>query len=969
MPIKKLPLLFKIIPLALVSLISHVVHASQTETISDQYELEYLPPISKRAYLSGSEPRQMIAYGDDIYAQLEPVSGDKFCRLWKYNQKTNVRHLFSELRIPCGSTGGRVDLPETMISKGELLYLTAYDSENKRAIYSLNMKTSVIKQESNSTFVEVVDNSIGSQYPFILILLNDDLFLQEEQDNFNLYKLNLATGDAFEFTSKGSHSFSSYSCNRNKELAKSVVYKDKLYLNADDWCVYDNDKQTFSALTFAEQGYTGRSTKSKPVVMNEKLYFVISEANDSNQSLALGLWSYSEEVNRFSLEIEADQYPKSEFSELVAVEDKLYFVNDHTEDQELWQFTPSTKELINIDTTVGETQFNASYLTAHNSMLYYFTNEHGDRSTRLKEYSPLTKVVKDLGQVRRSSHLTSSGDLLLFASDRREGITNASYEMEVKSYDGTKVRAYDFRENYASATGGYMTELNGVLYFGADEHIESSMWGFDGNKVELKNGLPQNGGSGLSALVTHGDSIYFSSFGDGLLRYDGETLIQTSPHYEGFPRTGFDHIISFNGELLFTGGYAGSNELWKLDTSTNVPVLLKRFANPNAQTIYRFTKHKSKLFFMMPAGNGEPQHEIWSYDGNEFEKVLSIGDSERHALFSFDDKLFFESDGYLSSYDDNTKSIENIFAVGGLRVSSTISFSAPQELDGKLYFRSSGILDGIEYKFSLWAYDPDSKQVEVVVPGYATINEETVVPDLRLIGGMMAKFDNKLFFFASDKQQETKLRAYDPKTSTVELIANIEPAGRGTVAYFGSELIFSAGYYDDHGVEFLAELVSLTAKSEDWVDSDGDSYGDKMDRFPLDSTEWRDSDQDGYGNNIDEFHLDPSEWKDTDKDGYGDNADAFPDDATEWLDTDRDGYGDNSDAFPFNPLEWLDTDGDGHGDNSDAFPNDPSRWEAVAVPEPETEEPASTSGGGSVNFFLLFVMACGLCRRFKGLTH
>ncbi|MGB1585242.1 MAG: hypothetical protein ACPHBS_05450, partial [Candidatus Thalassarchaeaceae archaeon] len=75
------------------------------------------------------------------------------------------------------------------------------------------------------------------------------------------------------------------------------------------------------------------------------------------------------------------------------------------------------------------------------------------------------------------------------------------------------------------------------------------------------------------------------------------------------------------------------------------------------------------------------------------------------------------------------------------------------------------------------------------------------------------------------------------------------------------------------------------------------------------------------------FPGDISEWLDSDGDSYGDNSDAFPEDAAEWLDTDNDSFGDNSDAFPEDATEWLDSDGDGVGDNNDAYPNDPDKNE------------------------------------------
>ena len=116
------------------------------------------------------------------------------------------------------------------------------------------------------------------------------------------------------------------------------------------------------------------------------------------------------------------------------------------------------------------------------------------------------------------------------------------------------------------------------------------------------------------------------------------------------------------------------------------------------------------------------------------------------------------------------------------------------------------------------------------------------------------------------------------------------------------------------------------------LDTDGDGYGDNADRFPEDANEWIDSDDDGIGDNGDAcfllygLSLHPPGCPDRDGDGYADTNDRFPNDANEWNDTDGDGFGDNSDLFPLDPLDWADKDNDSYGDNRDVFPSDPSEW-------------------------------------------
>ena len=168
-------------------------------------------------------------------------------------------------------------------------------------------------------------------------------------------------------------------------------------------------------------------------------------------------------------------------------------------------------------------------------------------------------------------------------------------------------------------------------------------------------------------------------------------------------------------------------------------------------------------------------------------------------------------------------------------------------------------------------------------------------------------------------------------------------------------------------------------------DSDGDGYSNPdatwtaalngADAFPSDVTQWVDGDGDGYGDNASGNNADDCPLisgtstengqlgcADTDGDGYADptatftilnGADAFRFDWTQWQDSDNDGYGDNatgnqSDTCPTVPgtstrdrFGCLDTDGDGSSDEdlsgtngpvwsvadgADVWPADSTQW-------------------------------------------
>ena len=168
---------------------------------------------------------------------------------------------------------------------------------------------------------------------------------------------------------------------------------------------------------------------------------------------------------------------------------------------------------------------------------------------------------------------------------------------------------------------------------------------------------------------------------------------------------------------------------------------------------------------------------------------------------------------------------------------------------------------------------------------------------------------------------------------------------------FGNSSSDSFGCTDTDGDTWSDSGDAFPSDTSEWSDNDSDGFGDNIDNCPLTagtstngSIGCLDDDGDSWSNNNDFLPADPTQWLDTDGDGYGDNPTGTDGDqcssaaGTATLDllgcpdNDLDGWSNSGDAFPEHRTQHEDGDGDGFGDNNspgaelpDHWPEDPAR--------------------------------------------
>ena len=266
--------------------------------------------------------------------------------------------------------------------------------------------------------------------------------------------------------------------------------------------------------------------------------------------------------------------------------------------------------------------------------------------------------------------------------------------------------------------------------------------------------------------------------------------------------------------------------------------------------------------------------------------------------------------------------------------------------DGTLFVSQNG--NGKITGFNL---DPDGK-------GFS--NSRTVNTNAGSIMGLEVGPEGKLWYVDSLNNIVVRL---DPHED-----ADFDQVRDSLDAYPNNSLLWSDndgdGYADQQGTDISDDCPdtygSSTSGSLGCLDSDGDSWSDEDDEFPMEETQWADSDNDGYGDNqtgaepdkcptVQGFsRYDRMGCPDADEDGYsdpsldwttGDGADAFPTRYTQWKDSDSDGFGDNpspaylADDCPNEAGTSIqdqsgcqDTDSDGWSDEGDAFIYETSQW-------------------------------------------
>lgn len=365
----------------------------------------------------------------------------------------------------------------------------------------------------------------------------------------------------------------------------------------------------------------------------------------------------------------------------------------------------------------------------------------------------------------------------------------------------------DINVGSANAVVGYLTTMNGAMYFNANDGIYGNeLWKYDGiNPPSLVADINPSGDSSPFDLIEFNGKLYFAAddgvTGFEMWEYDGVNpptlLADIEASGNGAFYNGADFTV-YNNKLYFRAndGVAGS-ELWEYDGINPPTLFADLFVGETGSGPISFTVYNNNLYFNATDESTGWTH-LWEYDGVNSPYPVSTTIVTQHSpanMMKMNGKLYFGgNDGIngmeLWEYDGVAPPTMTADIVSG----SNSSWPAPKmAFDNKLYFRAQTVNPNEN-----WVYDGVNPPTQ----------EMTISPN-----GL--EFNGDLYFSSDDGVNGGELWVYDA-INPPSLVTNINPSGNSWPSafhVFDSKLYFVA----DNGIN----------GRELWVYNDVNSVSEK----------------------------------------------------------------------------------------------------------------------------------------------
>jgi ELWxxDGT repeat protein len=409
--------------------------------------------------------------------------------------------------------------------------------------------------------------------------------------------------------------------------------------------------------------------------------------------------------------------PSSSPSGIVVIGSTAYFAaNDGVHGVELWKSNGTTSGTVLVkDINPGGAGSYPTQLTNVNGTLFFTAGSGlwGSDGTEGGTF-PLSGVT--------ASNLTNANGTLFFSADdgtngnelwKSDG-TVAGTTLVKDIYPGVRTDYYSYYFQNSS-NPSQLTNVNGTLFFSAEDALGGELWKSDGTETGT---VPLISHVGWNMTNLNG-TLFFASYDPAhaseLWQSDGRSAgtllvkdINFNPGASSYP----SYVTSVNGKLYFTADDgAHGRELWTSDGTASGTTLVKDiYGGGGSSTPGNLTNVNGMLYFS--ASDGVTGGELWrsdgTADGTVLVKDIDLGSasSSPSNLTNVNGTLFFtandgtgvsklwQSDGTTSG----TVVVSNLAASSLTNVNGTLLLSADDGTHGQELWK---LVDGPSQAASL----------------------------------------------------------------------------------------------------------------------------------------------------------------------------------------------------------------------------------------------------------------------------